>query len=251
MKTAEKTLQFGVEKCKSMLICKGNESVLYSDLMLDSWDVKYEDNSETGKTSLIETFHGLKKIEQTSTQTYLGFVLSCKGDNMAHINMIKKKSIGVIRKIFNKLNSLTLQKYYFEFSMIFLNVMLRPSILYGCDMFYNMKESEIRQIERIEESFLRKVLNTSRGCPIVQLYLEMGHSPARVEIQKTRLLFMHYILQQNEDSTVSKFFYLQLEIPTRGDWASTCMKDMNELDIQESIAGIKQLTKNNFSLHNK
>ena len=166
---------------------------------------------------------------------------------MAHINMIKKKSIGVIRKIFNKLNSLTLQKYYFECSMIFLNVMLRPSILYGCDMFYNMKESEIRQIERIEESFLRKVLNTSRGCPIVQLYLEMGHSPARVEIQKTRLLFMHYILQQNEDSTVSKFFYLQLEIPTRGDWASTCMKDMNELDIQESIAGIKQLTKNQFS----
>ena len=130
--------------------------------------------------------------------------------------------------------------------MIFLNVMLRPSILYGCDMFYNMKESEIRQIERIEESFLRKVLNTSRGCPIVQLYLEMGHSPARVEIQKTRLLFMHYILQQNEDSTVSKFFYLQLEIPTRGDWASTCMKDMNELDIQESIAGIKQLTKKQF-----
>ena len=63
---------------------------------------------------------------------------------MAHINMIKKKSIGVIRKIFNKLNGLTLQKYYFECSMIFLNVMLQPSIVYGCDMFYNMKESEIR-----------------------------------------------------------------------------------------------------------
>ena len=130
--------------------------------------------------------------------------------------MIKKKSIGVIKKIFNRLDNLTLQKYYFECSMIFLNVMLRPSILYGCDMMYNLKEIEIRQIERIEESYLRKVLNTTRGCPIVQLYLEMGHTPARVEIQKSRLLFMHYILQQTEDSAINRFFKLQLEMPTRG-----------------------------------
>ena len=61
---------------------------------------------------------------------------------------------------------------------------------------YNLKESEIRQIERIEENFIRKVLNTSKGCPIVQLYLEMGHIPARIEIQKMRCLFLHYILQQ-------------------------------------------------------
>ena len=132
LKTAEKTLQFGVTKCKSMLICKESESVLFSDLMVDRWEVKYEDNPETGSIALVETFSGLTKIEQTTTQTYLGFVLSSTGDNMAHINMIKKKSIGVIKKIFNRLNSLTLQKYYFECSMIFLNVMLRPSILYGC-----------------------------------------------------------------------------------------------------------------------
>ena len=127
-------------------------------------------------------FKGPTKIEQTSTQLYLGFVLSSSGDNMAHINMIKKKSIGVIKKIFNRLNSLNLQKYYFECSLIFLNVMLRPSILYGCDMMFNLKESEIRQIERIEENYMRKVLDTTRGCPIVQMYLELGHCPARIEI---------------------------------------------------------------------
>ena len=113
---------------------------------------------------------------------YLGFVISSTG-----IEQIKKKSIGVIRKIFNRLNSLNLQQYYFECSMIFLNVMLRPSILYACEAYYNLKENEICQIERIEENFLRKVLNTTKGCPIVQLYLEVGHTPARMEIQKIRL----------------------------------------------------------------
>ena len=247
LKTAEKTLQFGVTKCKSMLICKQGESALFSDLMVDSWEVEYKDNPETGSLSLVETFSGPTKIEQTTSQTYLGFVLSSTGDNMAHINMIKKKSIGVMKKIFNRLNGLSLQKYYFECSMIFLNVMLRPSILYGCDMMYNLKEIEIRQIERIEESYMRKVLNTTRGYPIVQLYLEMGHTPARVEIQKSRLLFMQHILQQTEDSTINRFFKLQLEMPTRGDWAAMCLKDLDELDIKESLESIRLMNKNKFS----
>ena len=112
---------------------------------------------------------------------------------------------------------------------------------------YNLKEIEIRHIERIEESYLRKVLNTTRGCPIVQLYLEMGHTPARVEIQKSRLLFMHYILQQTEDSTINRFFKLQLEMPTRGDWAAMCLKDLDELDIKESLESIRLMNKNKFS----
>ena len=228
-----------------MPICKEGESV-YSDLMMDSCEVKYQDSPEGGH-QLTENFQGLTKIEKTKTQTYLGFVISSTGDNMANINMMKKKSIGVIRKIFNKWNSLNLQRYYFECAMILLNAILRPSILYACDMYYNLKESEIRNIERIEENYLRKVLNTSKGCPIVQLYLEMGHTPARVEIQKTRLLFMQYILKQSDDSTLNRFFKLQLEMPTRGDWASTCLKDLNELDIQNTLDEISLMTKNKFT----
>ena len=127
--------------------------------------------------------------------------------------MDKKKNIS-------KLRDLNLQKYYFECAIIFLNVMLRSSILYGCETYYNLKETEIRQLERIEESFLRKMFGTNKGCPITQLYLESGHVPARFEIKKTRLLFLQYILQENPDSQICKFLKLQIEKPTRGDWAS-------------------------------
>ena len=201
----------------------------------------------TGVLSLKENYKGLTKVGQTTKHTYLGFVISSSGDNMANIEQIKKKSIGVIRKIFNKLNSLSLQKYYFECAMILLNTILRPSILYACDVYYNLKERELREIERIEENFLRKVLKTTKGCPLVQLYLEMGHNPARLEIQKTRLLYMQYILQQNEDSTIFRFFNLQLEQPTRGDWAASCLQDLKDLQIEESLSDIKLMTKNKFS----
>ena len=73
---------------------------------------------------------------------------------MENIRAVKRRSIGIIRKIFSKLESLNLQKYYFECAMIFMNVMLRSSILWGSESYYNLKEQEIRQLERIEENFM-------------------------------------------------------------------------------------------------
>ena len=72
-----------------------------------------------------------------------------------------------------------------------MNAMVRSSLLYAADMYYDLKEPELRQIERIEENYLRQVLKTSKGCPIIQMYLAVGQIAARFEIQKMRLLYLH------------------------------------------------------------
>ena len=165
---------------------------------------------------------------------------------MANIREMKKKSNGVIRSTLNKLNSLNLKQYYFECALVLMNAMVRSSLLYAADMYYDLKESELRQIERIEENYLRQVLKTSKGCPIIQMYLAVGQIPARFEIQKMRLLYLKYILHQDSDSLLSKFFYLQLDLPTKGDWASTCIKDLKELNIEKSMEDIKEMTENEY-----
>ena len=132
-----------------------------------------------------------------------------------------------------------------QWKIIFMNSVLRGSILYSSDMYYDLKEAELRQIKRIEEGFLRKVLKTTMGCPITQLYLEMGVTPARFEIQKMRLLYLKNILEEREESSRNKFFFLQLELPTRGSWAQTCINDMKELKITETFEEIK-ITKYKF-----
>ena len=67
-----------------------------------------------------------------------------------------------------------LMRYYFECAMVLMNSMLRSSILYAAETYHNLKEKELREIERIEEKFMRKLLKTSIGCPITQLYLTLG-----------------------------------------------------------------------------
>ena len=95
---------------------------------------------------MVETFKGLVSIDKTDNQKYLGFTISSKGDNMVNINVMKNKSIWIIRKIFTRLDSLNLKKYYFECALIFLNVMLRSSILYTCKSYYNLKETNMFQM---------------------------------------------------------------------------------------------------------
>ena len=73
---------------------------------------------------------------------------------------------------------------------------------------------------------MRQLLKTTKGCPIVQLYMELGLAPARVDILKTRLFFLKYILDEEPENMIHKFLTLQIENPTRFDWASTCVKDL-------------------------
>ena len=40
---------------------------------------------------------------------------------------------------------------------------------------------------------------------------------------------------------------LQIENPTRGDWASTCKKDLKELNLNFSLDDIKYMSKIKFS----
>ena len=246
VKTAEKGLQFGVTKCKSMLIAKDKEHVLNSDLTVDKWKAVHNDESEPGEDTLVDIYEGQVPIEKSDEQKYLGFVLSSKGNNMVNISHVKKKSKGTIRRIFDKLNSLNLGQYYFESGLVMMNAMLRSSILYACETYYNLKEGEIRQLERIEEQFLRELLKTSKGCPVIQLYLELGQIPARFEIIKIRLLYLKYILDQNPSSMIFKFFELQLESTGRGDWTTMCLENLAYLNINLSLEEIKNLSCNKF-----
>ena len=83
-----------------MLVSKKPENVLNSQLSVDNWEVDHVKNISTGESDLVETFKGLMSIDKTDNQKYLGFTISSKGDNMVNINVIKNKSIWIIRKIF-------------------------------------------------------------------------------------------------------------------------------------------------------
>ena len=62
-----------------------------------------------------------------------------------------------------------------------------------------------------------------------------------------RLLCLKYILEQNEESNLQKMLKLQIENPTKGDWAPTCLNVIQELNLEMSFEEIKFMTKQKFT----
>ena len=62
---------------------------------------------------------------------------------------------------------------------------------------------------------------------------------------KMRLLFLKYILEQPEESKVRRMLKLQVDKPSPGDWAGTCLNDIKTLKLKLSLAEYLQ-PYNNF-----
>ena len=62
-----------------------------------------------------------------------------------------------------------------------------------------------------------------------------------------RCLFLkQQILEENEEIQIFMFLKFQQNNPNKGDWVSTCLKDLSKLNISVSIEEIKIMSKNEF-----
>ena len=78
------------------------------------------------------------------------------------------------------------------------------------------------------------------------LYLESGVLPARFAIKRMKLVFLRYILTQEENSLIKTFLMAQKIDPKKGDWYSEVRDILKEYDIQMSDEEIKKMPENIF-----
>ena len=239
IKTAEKKLQFGPDKCHTLTISHKSVKIEETDLFIDYWSKKHNK-----KDHIIENFEGKVKMKNVHEQKYLGFIISDDGSNMKNIISKGNRAQGIKKEIQYLIQGLG--KYTFESSIIYLNSLLRSTILFAAETMYNIQEKEYRQIERIEEDMLRRIFKTGKGCPIYQLYFEAGQMPARIIIKRMKLIFFQYILKQKEDSLLYTFLMAQKNFPSNGDWFSDILKILNDFEIDISEEDLKNMSKNRF-----
>ena len=68
---------------------------------------------------------------------------------------------------------------------------------------------------------LSEIMERSRNVQRELLYLEFGLIPIAYLIKMRNQMFLHHILQQNEDSLLCCFFMTQRRNPTKGDWVTS------------------------------
>ena len=113
-------------------------------------------------------------------------------------------------------------------------------------MWYGITKVEIEQLEQVDEMLMQSIMDCSSSVPRDLLYLELAIVPIRYIIKTRRILYLHHILQRNEDSLLYRFFEAQLENPTPKDWVSQVLEYLEELEIQHELEEIQIMNKEKY-----
>ena len=130
--------------------------------------------------------HGTK-MGQVTHDTYLGDIISNDGSNTKNIKSRVGKGLGIISQIMNILETVSFGRYYFEIALTLRESMFINGILTNSEIWYNLKKSEMEELEEVDRLLLRKIFSTQFSCPKEALFLESGAIPIGIMIQKTEL----------------------------------------------------------------
>ena len=89
--------------------------------------------------------HGTK-MKQVTEETYLGDIISEDGRNTKNVKQRISKGLGIITKIMNMLESVTLGEHYFSTAMLLRESMFLNGILTNTEIWYGLISSETRLI---------------------------------------------------------------------------------------------------------
>ena len=137
---------------------------------------------------------------------YLGNKINTDGNNIEDITLKCNRGIGTINKIQTVLETMFFGNFYFEVGKTMIDSMLLGSILNNIEVAYNLTKKEIEKLQKCHEMGLRKLLSLPSKTPKQMIYLLTGSLPKEFIVKRKRLIYLHHILNQEDDSPLKTFF---------------------------------------------
>jgi hypothetical protein len=142
--------------------------------------------------------HGtpMKEVEHDA---YLGDIISANGKNDKTIKDRIGRGIGKINDIMNILEKDTLGEHYFKTAILLRESMFLNSVLSSSDIWYGLSRANIEELEHLDASLLRKLLNAPISVPIEALYLELGLLNIEAIVKSRRMNYLHYLVTRDQN----------------------------------------------------
>ena len=178
--------------------------------------------------------------------TYLGEIICNSGSNDKNIQNKRNSGVGAVSQIISMLNQISLGHFYFEIALVLRDTILISKMVSSSEIWYNLTINQIRQLERIDEMFLRQILGAPKSTPRLSLYIECGKLPIEYVIKTRRMMYYWHILHLNENELLYKFYVAQKLKPNKNDWVSQIVRDKRDLRIEMNDEEVKTMSKSKF-----
>ena len=111
----------------------------------------------------------------------------------------------------------------------------------------NLKEKDIKLIEKAEESTMRDLVRTECSAPRHFFIFRARNYTCKVCDKTKKNNALKHILMQNKNSLIKKVFNSQVKVPSKGDWTSEVRNILKDLKINHTFEEIESITKKKLS----
>ena len=178
-----------------------------------------------------------------SSVSYLGDLVSSDGSNSKNIQNRCRKGIGLVCQIMKIVYTMNLGPFMIETALLLRESILINGMLTNAEIWYGLKLSEIENLEKVDRSFLSKILGLPQTTPVPALYLETGTIPIGIIIKQRRLNYLNTILRSSKEGMLWKVFTVQWYYPCEGDWTLQIKRDLEEFELPSDLTKLEEYSK--------
>ena len=185
-------------------------------------------------------------MEKVTDDKYLVDILSSDGSNTAKLKERIGKGIGMITDIMSILDTISFGHHYFRIFIMLREAKFINAILTNADIWFGIKESEMKQFEDLDRMLLRKAMKCPATTPKEACHLELGLLPINCILKARRVNYLHYIARCKNDEMLKKFYKAMKENPSQDDWSETVSEDLCDLNIKEDLEYMREMSEERF-----
>ena len=172
---------------------------------------------------------GDTKLDTSSAYKYLGTMINNRGNMDDHIKKLK----GSVEAAFQTILSLAGNAEFNQIKMAtiwrLVDVCIIPIITYAAETWTPTK-AEIKQLQRILDGVLKRILKTPITTPSEILTAETGIQDIETIWRKKQISYYHKIMTTKEDNTLKQLLSAQ-----RNPWKKSLVIALQETGIDENI----------------
>ena len=141
---------------------------------------------------------------------------------------------------------INLGEHYMETVILLREALFINGILTNAEIWYALTSEELKALDDLDKTLLRKVLKVPFSTPSEAYYLELGILSIEAILKNRRANYLHYLVTRGEEQMLHSFFITQFYDPTPGDWTEQAKLDYQDLNIPLDFEFLKSKSKESF-----
>ena len=174
---------------------------------------------------------------------YLGDIINRKGDYKDLIDDRTRKGTVVMINSIHLCSDSQMGMYAINALLLMHKSVFTPTILFNSEAWDNLTLNDVTRLKTLQLKYLKWMLRTPRGTCNAFVYLELGILPMDSLINIRKMIFLHHILNLDDDDPVKMTYQQQQVYLFEKNWAYEVRKLLKAHHLETDTGTIQELPK--------